>query len=49
MNILDYLDIKTEEIRCIGKTSHCFLNKEGKIVSLKKDYPDMHQKIKIMH
>ena len=41
-------DRETNDIRCIGKTSHCFLNKTGKIVSLKRDYPAMHDKVKIM-
>ena len=41
-------DRETNEIRCIGKTSHCFLNKLGKIVSLKKDYLDIHNKMKLM-
>ena len=41
-------DRETNEIRCIGKTSHCFLNKSGKIVSLKKDYSDVHSKMKLM-
>lgn len=41
-------DRETNVVRCIGKTSHCFLTKDGKIVSLKRDYPDMHEKIKIM-
>ena len=41
-------DRETNEVRCIGKTSHCFINKVGKIVSLKKDYPDIYQKVKLM-
>jgi acyl-CoA thioester hydrolase len=41
-------DTVSNELRCVGKTSHCFLNKNGKIVSLKKDYPDMHEKVKLM-
>ena len=41
-------DRETNEIRCVGKTSHCFLNKSGKIVSLKKDYSDIHNKMKLM-
>lgn len=47
---IDYTvcDKETMEVRCTGKTSHCFLNKEGKIVSLKKDYPEMHKKVKLM-
>lgn len=47
---IDYkiCDRETNEIRCIGKTTHCFLNKEGKIVSLKRDCKDMDEKIKLM-
>jgi len=47
---IDYkiCDRETNEIRCMGKTTHCFLNKEGKIVSLKRDYKDMDEKIKLM-
>jgi acyl-CoA thioester hydrolase len=41
-------DSVTNELRSIGKTSHCFLNKEGKIVSLKRDYTTMHEKVKLM-
>lgn len=41
-------DRETNEVRCVGKTSHCFLNKDGKIVSLKKDYPNIHERVKIM-
>ena len=41
-------DKESDIVRCVGKTSHCFLNKAGKIVSLKRDYIDMHQKIKLM-
>ena len=41
-------DKENNIVRCVGKTAHCFLNKAGKIVSLKRDYIDMHQKIKLM-
>lgn len=41
-------DRETNEIRCVGKTSHCFLNNGGKIISLKKDFPDVHDKMKLI-
>ena len=41
-------DRETNEVRCVGKTTHCFLNKSGKIVSLKRDYFDIHEKVKLM-
>ena len=31
------IDAETKEIRASGKSSHCFLTKDGKLVSLKKD------------
>lgn len=34
-----------EDIVCIGKSSHCFLSKEGKILSLKRELPDFYAKI----
>ncbi|HCA70160.1 MAG TPA: acyl-CoA thioesterase [Lachnospiraceae bacterium] len=33
------MDAATKELRATGKSSHCFLTKEGKLVSLKKDSP----------
>lgn len=36
-------DKETKEVRCTGKSSHCFLNKEGNLVSLKRSYPEIHQ------
>lgn len=33
-------DKKTGVLNASGETSHCFLNKNGKIVSLKKEAPD---------
>src|SRR5690606_7541799 len=29
-------DAKTKEIKAYGESSHCFINKDGKLVSLKK-------------
>ena len=34
-------DKESGELRCVGETSHCFLNREGKPVSLKKSYLEM--------
>lgn len=35
-------DRETGEVRCVGKSSHCFLNRDGKPVSLKRSFPDIH-------
>lgn len=36
-------DKNTQEIRCTGESKHCFLNKEGKPLSLKRSYKEIHQ------
>ena len=36
-------DKKTQEIRCTGESKHCFLNREGKPLSLKRSCPEIHQ------
>lgn len=36
-------DSVTGEIRVTGSTSHCFLTRDGKLVSLKKSFPKLHQ------
>ena len=36
-------DKKTQEVRCTGESKHCFLNKDGKPLSLKRSYPAIHQ------
>lgn len=33
----------TGELRCTGKTHHCFLNREGRPLSLKKAKPEWHE------
>lgn len=35
------LDKNSEQIRCVGESRHCFLTKEGKPVSLKRNYIEM--------
>ena len=47
----DYLgyhirDKKDGTLRCSGQTSHCFLNREGKPLSLKKEKPEWHEILK---
>lgn len=41
-------DKKTEEIRCTGSSRHCFLDRQGKPVSLKKSYPEMDEGMKML-
>ncbi|MCI5857983.1 MAG: acyl-CoA thioesterase [Agathobacter sp.] len=37
-------DKKNGEIRCTAKSSHCFLNRSGKPISLKRSYPEIDTK-----
>jgi acyl-CoA thioester hydrolase len=34
---------KTGELRCTGSTQHCFLDKEGKPLFLKRSHPQWHE------
>lgn len=34
------------ELKAIGKSEHCFLHKEGKVISLKKEWPAMFEHLK---
>ena len=36
-------DLKTGVVRCSGQSEHCFLNREGKPVSLKKEQPELNE------
>jgi len=36
-------DETSKELRCVGETKHCFLDKEGKLLSLKRSREDVHQ------
>ncbi len=36
------LDAASRELRAEGESSHCFLNREGRPVSLKRALPDVH-------
>ena len=48
--IIEYVmtNIKTNEIVFVGKSKHCFLNKENKPVILKKEFPEFDKKLKEM-
>ncbi|MGN0483553.1 MAG: acyl-CoA thioesterase [Lachnospiraceae bacterium] len=37
-------DKKTGELRCLAKSEHCFLNRSGKPLSLKRSYPEIDTK-----
>jgi acyl-CoA thioester hydrolase len=37
-------DKKTGELRTTGKSAHCFLNRSGKPISLKRSYPELDTK-----
>lgn len=41
-------DINTGELRTKGTSTHCFLDKEGRVISLKHDYPEIDQKFRRM-
>ena len=42
----EIVDEKTGELRTTGTSTHCFIDNEGKLISLKKSYPDMYEKLK---
>ncbi|HIS27037.1 MAG TPA: acyl-CoA thioesterase [Candidatus Pullilachnospira intestinigallinarum] len=39
-------DFATGQLRCTGTSSHCFLDREGRIVSLKKEKPQWDKKLR---
>ncbi|MDO5548161.1 MAG: acyl-CoA thioesterase [Eubacteriales bacterium] len=43
--VLEYTMQKCSDgtIACTGHSEHCFLNAEGKLIRLKKEYPDFYQ------
>lgn len=38
-------DKKTGELRTTGRSKHCFTDKEGRPISLKRSYPDIHKRL----
>ena len=44
--VIKYTMINTNEIVLIGRTKHCFINKDNKPIILKKDFPKFDEKLK---
>ena len=46
--IIKYImrNVQTNDIVLIGRTKHCFVNKDKKPIILKKEYPEFDQKLK---
>lgn len=42
----EIVDEKTGELRTTGTSSHCFIDNEGKLLSLKKSRPEMYEKLR---
>ena len=38
-------DAQTGELRTDGISRHCFMSKDGKLISLKRSYPDFYEKM----
>lgn len=36
---------ENQEVKVTGTSSHCFLNKDYKVISLKRKYPDIYEKL----
>ncbi len=34
---------REDKVVCEGHSEHCFINEEGRIINLKKDYPELYQ------
>ncbi|MDE7477293.1 MAG: acyl-CoA thioesterase [Lachnospiraceae bacterium] len=41
-------DSSTGELRTKGTSTHCFLDREGRVISLKRDYPEIDEKFRKM-
>jgi len=41
-------DKETKETRCTGYSRHCFLDRQGKPISLKKKYSEIDQKMRML-
>ena len=40
------IDKETAQVRCVGESRHCFLNRDGSPVSLKRNYIEMDKAIR---
>lgn len=41
------INTRTEQIVCIGKSHHCFVNREGKPIALSRSYPEYDELLKL--
>lgn len=41
-------DKATEQVRCTGTSEHCFLNREGKVISMQREMPEEHAKLDLL-
>ncbi|MBR1797523.1 MAG: acyl-CoA thioesterase [Clostridiales bacterium] len=39
-------DKETGELRCKGQSEHCFVSSEGRILSIRKDYKELDEKLR---
>jgi acyl-CoA thioester hydrolase len=39
-------DEQTKEVRAVGTSSHCYLKKDGRPVSIKRELPELYEKMK---
>ncbi len=38
-------DVNTGDVRATGSSEHCFVSPDGKILSIKKSFPDLYEKL----
>ena len=38
-------DKETGQVRCTGTSEHCFINREGKVISMQRTNPEAHAKL----
>src|SRR5574344_120316 len=38
-------DKATQEVRCTGTSEHCFISRDGRILSLKRAMPEVHERL----
>ncbi len=44
--VLEYVMKREDEVVCVGESRHCFLNKEGRPLRMKKEYPAFYEMLK---
>lgn len=43
--VYNVFDKTTGQVRCTGKSSHCFLNREGRVISMQREMPEAHARL----